>query len=108
MKQDMERTNKVREYVREHYLSTDPKELVSYLVEKYGYTKGGARNLIYRCTRDLAIKRPKKPKKVKKQVPRYYTDLRKTLDELEAREQKEYERRQKRILQSRPKIRISL
>lgn len=105
MKQDLERTQKARVYVRKHYSSTTNRDLIIDVSEKFGYTKAGAKSLIYKWTRDLDP-----PPKARKKLETNFKgpDLIKKLNELELEEQKDYERRQKKILQNRPKIRISL
>ena len=105
MKQDLERTQKARVYVRKHYSSTTNRDLIIDVSEKFGYTKAGAKSLIYKWTRDL-----ESPPKARKKVETNFKgpELIKKLNELELEEQKDYERRQKKILQNRPKIRISL
>ena len=105
MKQDLERTQKARVYVRKHYSSTTNRDLIIDVSKKFGYTKAGAKSLIYKWTRDLESP-PKAIKKVETNLKG--PDLIKKLNELELEEQKDYERRQKKILQNRPKIRISL
>ena len=105
MKIDLERTQKAIIYVRKHYSNTVSKDLIIDVSKKFGYTKAGAKSLIYKWTRDLEPP-PKAIKKVETNLKG--PDLIKKLNEIELEEQKAYERRQKIILQSRPKIRISL
>ena len=63
MKQDLERTQKARVYVRKHYSSTTNRDLIIDVSKKFGYTKAGAKSLIYKWTRDLESP-PKARKKV--------------------------------------------